>query len=294
MAKPATQSSDYKYTVSQEAIKHKGVSIGYFGNFRTDTRKCLGITSERYGLIQNGELLDVATQALSLRGLTDYEQRVIVTGEGQRMFAEFTFKNKQLTTAVGDIFGYKLTLRNSFDCSLRAALVLGFLRLTCLNGASTVEKEFGITQKHTGNVTAEFIAKAIDKAIAGGEQALKVYDRLAQAALTDEQGQNALKQLEAEKLLSGTLRQSMETLWLAPKRQEDKARNLYNLYNAITEHLTHQVAKERYEYANRLSAKILFKLVNAARKREYFDKLIQPVVIVSAPTDGTIIDAELV
>ena len=117
---------------------------------------------------------------------------------------------------------------------------------------------------------------AIDKALTSGQSALSVYDRMAQVAVSDEQGVNILKQLEACATLSGTLRSAMETFWLAPRRAEDKARNLYNLYNAVTEHLR-EVRAERYEYADKVSNQVLLRLENAARNPATLGKLILPV-----------------
>ena len=279
MARNAIQSNDYNFLVKQEALIHNGKPTGFFGNFRDDTGACLGVTSEQYALVQNTDLLDAALAALEARGLKDFEQRVIITGDGEKMFAEFSFKNKQLASAVGDIFGYRLLLKNSFDRSTRAAFELGFIRLTCLNGANTLEKEFGVTAKHAGKVSVEFVGRAVDRALEQGQHALKVYDMLAEIAISDEQGQNVLKQLEAAKFLSGSLRQSMETLWLAPRRDEDKARNLYNLYNAVTEHLTHQVSSERFEYAQKVGNNVLIKLFNAARNPAQLGKLITPITV---------------
>ena len=62
-----------------------------------------------------------------------------------------------------------------------------------------------------------------------------------------------------------------------PKRELDQSRNLYSLYNAATEFLTHQVEGERYEYANKLSHTLLFKLLNAARDKDQFQRLLLPV-----------------
>jgi hypothetical protein len=277
MSKPAIQSQDYKFNVVQQPIIHNGRKTGFFGNFREDTGVCLGITSDQYGLVQNDELMESAYAALSSRGLSGYKERIIVTVGGKRLYAEFTFQEKQLAMAVGDIFGYKLILKNSFDRSLRLAFALGFQRLTCLNGASTMEKEFAATQKHSSKVSVEFLGAAIDKALTHGKSALAVYDQMAQKAITDEQGQLILKNLVAQKVLSGSLSQSMETLWLAPRRDEDKARNVYNLYNAVTEHLTHQVSTDRFEYAEKVSSQVLLRLVNAARNQAQLEKLLTPI-----------------
>lgn len=279
MSKQANQSDRWQFNVAQLQLRHPltGGLIPQFGNFREDTGECLGVTSEQYGLIQNGELLDAAHAALDAKGLSGYTEKIVTAGNGARFYAEFTFANKQLATAVGDVFGYKLTLKNSFDRSMRAALALGFMRLTCLNGASTLEKEFAATRKHSSKVTADFLGAAIDKAIDNGQNALRVFDQMAQIVLPDEMGVNVLNQLVVADVLSGSLRESIKTLWLAPRRQEDKARNLYNLYNAVTEHLTHQVARERFEYADKVSNNVLLRLVNAARHPDRLAKLILPV-----------------
>ena len=283
MSKQANQSPNWQFRVAQLQLSHPvtGKKIPQFGNFREDTGECLGVTSEQYGLIQNGDLLDAARSALAVRGLTDYTEKSIVTGNGARFYTEFTFANKQLANTVGDVFGYKLILKNSFDRSIRAAMELAFMRLVCLNGASTLEKEFAATRKHSSNVTVDFLAGAVDKAIANGQNALAMYDQMANVSISEEQGVNILRQLVLANTLSGSLRENIETLWLSPRRAEDKARTLYNLYNAVTEHLTHQVASSRFEYANKVSSNVLFRLVNAARKPESLARLIIPVPVES-------------
>ena len=283
MSKKAPQSSDWNFTVRQIQLRHpisQALLEGQFGNFRDDTGECLGTTSEQYGIIQNATLMDMARAALEKRGLTGYTERILATGDrGQRFFAEFTFANKQLASGVGDIFGYKLILKNSFDRSLRAAFSLGFLRLVCLNGASTLEKEFSVTRKHSAKVSTDFLGNAIDAAIANGHKALSVFDDMAATEISDEQGLTVLANLVASDVLSSSLRESIKTLWLAPRRAEDKARNLYNLYNSVTEHLTHQVAQERFEYADKVSGNVLVRLAQASRNKDRLAKLLIPVPV---------------
>jgi hypothetical protein len=279
MSKQANQSDVWNYTVAQLQLKHPLTDkhIPQFGNFREDTGECLGVTSEQYGIIQNADLLGAAHEALIAKGLVGFTERNLVTANGARFFTEFTFADKQLATDVGDVFGYRLTLKNSFDRSMRAAVQLGFLRLTCKNGASVLEREFNVTRKHSSRVTVDFLGDAIDKAISQGSDALKVYDQMAKVEVSDEQGKNVLDQLVMIDALSGSLRDAIATLWLNPKRAEDKARTLYNLYNAVTEHLTHEVSQTRFEYADKVSNGILLRLVNAARHPDKLAKLIIPV-----------------
>lgn len=297
MSRPAQQSNHWDYTVEQVPLFANGKATGFFGNVRNDTGECLGVTSERYGLIQNAELLKAAIGALESRGMTDFQQRVIVAGNGQRLYAEFEFRDRQIANAVGDLFGYRLTLQNSFDRSLRASFAMGFLRLACLNGAAALEKEFGVTQKHSTKISVDFVADALDRAVNSAPEALQVYNKMAAKELTNEQGQNILANLEHANLVSGVIREAAELLWLNPRRPEDQPRTVYSLYNAITEHLTHQVEKERYEYASKIGHNVLFSLVNACRKPEKLAKLILPVPqnpAVVMVAQGPVIDVEVV
>jgi len=290
MSMAANQSDKWQFTVKQLQMTHPitGQKIpNLYGNFREDTGACLGTTTEQYGIIQNEELLAAAHEALDTRGLSGWNERILVTQDGKRFYADFTFANKQLASEVGDVFGYKLILKNSFDRSTRASFQLGMLRLTCKNGASTLEKDMAATAKHSVGISVKFVGQAIDRALAQGQNALKVYDQMAGISLTDEQGVNVLNQLVLAKDLSGSLRDDIKIIWLNPRRDEDKARNLYNLYNAVTEHLTHKVSSERYEYADALSSGILFRFANAARKPDKLAKLILPV-----PVEGVTIDVQ--
>lgn len=288
MARPAVQSKEWDFKVVQEQITHKTKKLPFFGNFRTDNGECLGVTTEAYGIVQNGDLIRATKEALDHHGLKGYQENVLVTGKGERLYATFTFMNKQLASAVGDVFGYKLTVKNSFDRSLRASLTLGFLRLVCTNGMATMEKEFGLTRKHNTKVAVDFIGEALEKAIGNGENALKVYDQLAATKITEEQGKNILAHLEEAGTLSGLLRQEILIFWLQPKRKEDSARNLYNLYNAVTDYLTHVVEAERYEYANKVNNTTLMQLVNLTRNAEKFAEWCKPLPVSDAVAAQTV------
>jgi dihydroneopterin aldolase len=97
--------------------------------------------------------------------------------------------------------------------------------------------------------------------------------------MTQEQGRNILSQFEEQNILSGKLRENVELIWNAPTYREDNARNLFNLYNAVTQHLTHNVASERFELSNRVSDNVLNMLEKASRQTNVFNKLVQPVAL---------------
>lgn len=283
MARPANETSEWKYEVDQvplfAKVGAKFEPTGFFGNLRRDNGVVLGVTTDQYAIMQNERMMETAHKALRKVGLTGADERITVAGEGARIYVDYTFRDRTLKVGVGDLVGYSLRLKNSFDRSIRYGVDLGFLRLACLNGMATLEKEFCADRKHAGNLEdakVDFLAKAMETALKRGPEALKVFQQLGNVSLSDEHGLFTLGNLERKGILSGQVREGIQAIWEKPRRAVDKARNLYNLYNAATEYLTHEVAKERNEYASKTSGAILLTLANASRDKAKFAALIAP------------------
>lgn len=255
---------------------------GFITNRRTDTMEVLGKVTERYGIIQNSDLINAAEDAFKAKGLTNYTRNVVVTGEGQKMFATYDFRDHTRKLKVGDDVGMRLTVKNSFDGVIRGAFDLGMLRLLCSNGMVTLEREVGMTQKHSSGVNVSFITDALQTAIERWDKSVVTFDTLSDIVVTQEQGRNILARFEQDKVLSGKLRESIELIWNAPTHREDQARNLFNLYNAVTQHITHDVAPTRFELANRVNNTVLTSLAKAARSGYEFDRLTSPVAALPA------------
>lgn len=258
-------------------------NTGYLVNRRTDNFAVLGTVTDRYGLVQNSDLISVAEDAFSAKGLTNYSRKIIVTGEGEQMYATYDFKNHTKKLKVGDEVGMRLTVQNSFDGGLRVSFMLGMLRLLCKNGMTTLEREVGMTKKHSTQISTKFVSDALDKAIRAWDKSSEVFDRLSDVSLTQEQGRNILAQLEDAAVLSKSHREDIEIVWNAPRYREDDARNLFNLYNAVTQHLTHEVAPTRFQLANRMNDGVLSLFDRASRDPNRLAKLIQPVTSTLSP-----------
>jgi hypothetical protein len=287
MARPTFQSKTWDFTVETHPLQSpQGWRSSKLGLFRTDTKACLGEVSEHYGIVQNRELIQAVRAALEARNMSDCDENIIVTGMGEKMFAEYTFKNRQLAMKTGDLCGYRLTVKNSFDRTEMAAVELGFLRLACLNGMVSDTKEVAIAKRHNSGVDVKFVGDAIDTAMSQGKAALARFDGMADVIITPEQGQVILANLNDKKVLSNKLREDIEFLWLTPRRKEDEARNLWNLFNAVTEILTHRVSGERFEYANKVTSNVMFSFLNAIRNPNYLKTLLIPVT----STDSQIVE----
>ena len=280
MPKVPTQTSDYNFTVEQVPLfDEKGRRSGFFGNQRTDNGAILGVTSERYGIQNNAPLIERAEEAFKAQGLEWEEENrnIVVTGDGQRMRAVYAFPNqikRREDRNVGDNMGLRLTVQNSFDRSLRVSFAMGVLRLVCTNGMTSLEKEQSMTKKHSSGNDLNFLGEALSRAIGSWDKALLTYNNLESIEIKPQEGLNALHNLAKGGALSDRMAGEISKIWNNPTYEEDKGRNLYNLYNAVTEHLTREVEGTRYELAERINHKVLSRLDQAARSGAKKDKLL--------------------
>ena len=280
MARNTIQSSDFNFTVERVPLTLPNSNRSrVFAHVRTDTGEELGWGTEQYGFVQNGDLIHDAEEAFESRGMVPTNRHIVVTGRGEKLFAQYDFANE---TAIatrredrvkGMELGMRLTLQNSFDRSLRVSFALGMVRLVCLNGMTTLENEFGMTRKHSSNVEIGFIGDALDKAKGSFAQAAQGFSVLGNVDITQEQGRNILGQLNKSKVLSNIVKDGILKVWENPTYEEDEARNLWTLYNAATQHLTHEVSENRFEYANTVSTNVLRRLRGAAEQPAKLAKL---------------------
>lgn len=280
MAKINKQSNNYKFTVHMEETVLKSdpsVSTGAFAVVRDDNKAVVGNVSSRYGLVQNEALIDAARAQFDKMGFGGQAQEhFVVVGNGEKMYAEFTLKQSKATmleVKKGDLMGYRVVFRNSFNGTQKVSLVMGFLRLICDNGMVGDGPSLSIMEKHTKKVDLSFLPAAIENAFAAAPNQINVFQDLASAGIDMEQGQRILSNLAAHRVMSERLRKAVEPVWLNPPFPEDSDRDLFNLYNAVTYVLTREVAKQRYERAGVINLNVLNALLRAARDTAEMNKL---------------------
>jgi len=285
MARTSRPMSDsYDFQVVQEPLFNrdgKAALIGkspVMGNFRTDTGQCLGTSTEKYAIVQNGALVEQVEDALNkVSGLGDFTSQKLVARDGSRFYGVYDFPSMVKPVVVGDGAGMRLTLNNSFDRTTGVDFTLGLMRLICLNGQMTLVADTSVTRKHSRKLTLDFITDAIHSCTLKFEESVKDFGTLAKREITQEQGGLILDNLAIKKVLAESMKDSIQMIWEAPSFEADKGRNLYNLYNATTQHLTHDVEGGRFEYARRVSSAVLKNLTKARDKAEHFAKLTQRV-----------------
>jgi hypothetical protein len=286
MRKPKnpTTSSKYDYQVVQEPLFSRGgkpVMIGkspVMGNFRTDSNVCLGTSTEKYEIVNNSKIVDSVEDALSRNGLSGFTSQKFVARDGARFYGVYDFPTVTGKVANGDAVGMRLTLNNSFDRSCGVSWSLGLLRQICTNGMTALVNDTSVTKKHSTKLTLDFIGDSIAACKEKFETSVTLFRGLRERTITKEQGGLILDNLAIQKVLAESIRDSIRVIWdnesyLGQDRLRQNSDNLYNLYNATTQHLTHEVQGDRFEYANRVSKVMLGNLVKAQNSAKRFGEL---------------------
>ena len=140
-----------------------------------------------------------------------------------------------------------------------------------------MENEVSMTKKHSSNVETGFLVEALDKAIAGFDKAIDKVERLGSKAIEHDQGLTILGNLVRLGALSDRMSGEIAKVWNDPTYDEDSDRNLYNLYNATTQHLSRNVEDTRSELADRTSRNVFKQLYKATRGENEMAKLLLPL-----------------
>ena len=131
---------------------------------------------------------------------------------------------------------------------------------------------------------------ALDKALGSLSKSGDVFGQLASTPLDDELGLNVLANLTKKKVMSEKVRERVAGIWSNRSdllRSDNHDANLYNLYNAVTQHLTDEVEETRFEYANRMSNQVLKAFERSAGSQTQFAKLTKAI-----PVDSQIVVTE--
>jgi hypothetical protein len=272
MPKLQTQTNDWDYDVIQEPYIRNGKPTGYFANVNASTDEVMGIVSDRYGVIRNSDLVAKSETAFDKAGLTNFERKAIVTNGGARFRMIYDFKETNYRIAKkGDNVGLRLVINNSFDRSSLLSFQLGFLRLVCLNGMTSLVSAFSLVGRHTNKLDIDKLIteSALDKAMDSVNGQLDVFRNLAKVPVTQEQGLNVIAKIPfAERNL-----EEVRRIWNSPSYSEDKERNLLNVYNAGTEFLR-DYSENRFEKGEELGQRLLRTLDRGIRTKTNIKQLL--------------------
>lgn len=258
------QSSQWNYEVEKIPLHTpEGDASGFYATRRTDTKVCLGTISNKYGIVQNNSLFGQAEDIFNSLNLGDRHTKFVVTHDGSRAHAIYDFRNLGIVVGGKDNLILRLKVQNSFDGSLGASFSVGLFRLICSNGmAAPFGATVNISKKHTQGISTDFFQSAVERSVERFSEVVPVFNRMANTGITQRQGLNALNNMAKSKTISERMAEQIAGVWNAPRYKEDSDRTVYNLYNAATQHLTHEVSGKRFDLAERATAGILKTLVH--------------------------------
>jgi hypothetical protein len=252
-----------------------------FHNVRMDTGEVLDTVSERYKLLQNEDLLGAAEEAFAkLNGElgNKFTRKVVVGQGGNTLFADYRFEERHGKLKVGDEVGFGITVKNSFNRTLRPAAEAGAIRCICSNQMCVLQPEVSLERKkHIGEVDVSFIAEAVHKALQNWEKGQETFNRLGGIKVDHIKGLNILERMKSANVISGKTREGVSAIWNQPTHDEDGDRTLWNLYNSVTQYLTH--GTDRYEFANKVTADVTKLFDKVARNKKELEKWAKPIEV---------------
>jgi len=134
------------FPVKEKAATLAGMETGYKFIVREDTNDVISCVTDKYKLITNKEIMDVALPILKDKGGTLKETKVF---NNARTMWKFRFKDTKVEIAKGDFVNPEVIIRNSYDGSTEVQAMGGAYRLVCSNGmviGYTIDKK---SERHT-------------------------------------------------------------------------------------------------------------------------------------------------
>lgn len=246
----------------------EGVPADAWGNFREDTQAIIGVTSDRYGILQNDEFERVIKTGLSSRGLNPTSQKISVVKWGSRVHFQYDFKDASFevpTKKVGDIICLRITAHNSFDGTSKSSISVGAVRLVCSNGMTCFDSELSLSAKHVSTIDPVYCTDVIDEAVRHWGKLQSRFTLLAQTPITHHDGQGIINAFVNRGVYSERMSKHIIERWKNPSFEHDEERSIWNLYNAHTEVFTHGLSERNMEHADHVSRKVLFNLTKASK-----------------------------
>jgi len=253
-----------------------GKPANAWGNQRTDTGVIIGVTSERYGIVQNSAFTDSIENGFRDIGLSYTKRDAIVTRWGARSHIEYEFNTRTAIVAKGDTVALRIIARNSFDGTSKSSISVGAVRLVCLNGMTSFKQDLSMSVRHTTNVSPAFVNQVLQQAMSEWAELNNVWANMARINVTQQQGYTIIDNLTKRGIYAERFAKAVTDVWARPSYREDEGRNIWNLYNAHTQVLTHNYGIAKYEMTQRSGHNIVTSLRGASVNENEFLSLVTP------------------
>lgn len=193
---------------------------------RGDTDAPIATVSTRYKLVEHS---DVFRQAQSyITGLGDPKNEFIIANNGARAIGQFTFMDKTLAVAKGDLVGLRVFVENTYNARGSIKVRLGGIRLVCMNGMVRHSDVFNLSVKHTGEAKIDF--PPIERVMQTFQSTVNQYKQYAGMELTADAYKGSAEAAVRNHIVPAS----------AIENIPDTERTVWDLFNRFTYHITHK------------------------------------------------------
>jgi len=119
------------FPVKEKQALLAGMNTGHKFIVREDTNEVISCVTDKYKLITNKEVMDIALPIFKDKGGSLMESR---TFNNARTMWKFRFRDTKVEIQKGDFVNPEVIIRNSYDGSSEVQAMGGAFRLVCLNG----------------------------------------------------------------------------------------------------------------------------------------------------------------
>ena len=266
------------------------IKIGETLVYNKNTGGRLYWASKRYGLLPHKRFIDKIESNLSSRGFyklawgpnvnkeektkTPHKEFFISKDGGSLRARYFLPTGENISSSKKDQVGICLDARKSINGKSREQLRMGSYRFVCSNGMIGFSSSVMFSKKHTeGNFGSEdldddIICKQFDSLWQDYSADLEIYKVMDSQVITKKELENIIQKMPVgkndpdKKQRKNNHFDSIHDIVLNSRFDGDRSRRkeftLWELFNATTEHLTHNVEREqgRVENADKLQGAI--------------------------------------
>jgi len=195
---------------------------------RTDTKKDIAIVSDKYKVVPHKEVLDVFHDLKNVK-----EESISVCKGGALMFGNFSIgdKRNKAEVGVGDIVQFGMRVFNSYDMTTGVGFEITALRLKCTNGLLVPSQVARFSFKHFEKVDVGALEQEVVGRLKGSLEVVNEWDKWLKIKPTEPRITKFFEDLPGmgERDSAKLLKDSLAL----------KDRNVWQIYNVVTAHLSH-------------------------------------------------------
>ncbi len=230
----------YDFPVETRDIKIEGgIKVeGRKAVVRLDTEKPtpIAVVSDKYKIVPHKDVIETFTRVKGIK-----EVKVSVCKRGALLLGDYDFNNglSKQEVAVGDTVQFGLRVFNSYDMTTGVGFEVTALRLVCSNGLLVPSKVARFSFKHFENVEINGLEDSVKGRLSESVKVVEEWGRWLKTVPTEAR---IKKFFEEAKGLGDKDKEKLSEASIGLKN-----RNVWEIYNTVTAHLSHDLKFRKEE-----------------------------------------------